>query len=94
MLIVEVREWSSTLRSDIETLVRSACTDLTNHWKKTNSALKDNVNISQRIFQSFNVVRVVSINFICIRIKLVFLNHISKMLNWSHPPPPLMMAQI
>ncbi|XP_023335756.1 tektin-3 [Eurytemora carolleeae] len=37
------REWSQQLRSDIETLVRSACTDLINHWKKTNSAFKDNI---------------------------------------------------
>ena len=31
------RDVSQTLRSDIETLVRTACTDLVKHWKRTNA---------------------------------------------------------
>lgn len=39
----KTREWSQQLRSDVESLVRSALTDLTNYWKKTNAALRDHV---------------------------------------------------
>ena len=39
----ETREWSQQLRADVETLVRTACTDLTRHWKKTNTEFKDHV---------------------------------------------------
>ncbi len=42
----ETREWSQQLRSDVETLVRSAFTDLTNYWKRTNASLRDHVSKS------------------------------------------------
>jgi hypothetical protein len=45
LIDTETREWSQQLRSDVETLVRSALTDLTNYWKKTNAALKDHVSV-------------------------------------------------
>jgi hypothetical protein len=41
----ETREWSQQLRSDVETLVRSAFTDLTNYWKRTNASLRDHVSL-------------------------------------------------
>jgi len=38
---METREWSQQLRADVETLVRTACTDLTRQWKRTNTEFKD-----------------------------------------------------
>ena len=42
-MITETREWSQQLRADVETLIRTACTDLTRQWKATNTEFKDHV---------------------------------------------------
>merc|ERR1719270_1950313 len=39
------RDNSQQLRSDIETLIRTACTDLSKHWKRTNADLRDQQDI-------------------------------------------------
>ena len=36
---------SIELRSDIEKLIRTACTDLIKHWKRTNTDLRDQQNL-------------------------------------------------
>ena len=43
MMIIESRDLSQKLRSDVENLIRTACTDLTRHWKGTNTEFKDHV---------------------------------------------------
>lgn len=39
------RDNSQQLRGDIETLVRSFCTDLVKHWKKTNAELREQLDL-------------------------------------------------
>ena len=43
--LIAARDNSQQLRSDIETLIRTACTDLAKHWKRTNADLRDQQDI-------------------------------------------------
>ena len=45
MIFLGARDNSQQLRGDIETLVRSLCTDLVKHWKKTNCELREQLDL-------------------------------------------------
>ena len=45
MFIEGARDNSQQLRGDIETLVRSFCADLVKNWKKTNSDLREQLDL-------------------------------------------------